>query len=283
MTAANVTAKRVSDNVVFQATGDTPFNFTGLGEGVEYDLTLPDGTVLRRTTLSAPRLARIGNATVINTGSNQSTFTSGSAFTANGSADFILAVVTFCNSSGGPDRAVVRLGATTMTTGVSHIPTVGTTDPALYIAYLKAADIPAGANSLEVTCFNTATPQVARSMHVELIEYSGVDQVDPLYFGSLVAHGLGASTDLPSTVDMQAAGDHHVSVFSRRATGTTSLPATGDASVLEASETGTSGSSDSAVLISTSSPSATGNSTHIGNFTGNSQTHSVSIGVRAAG
>ena len=33
MTVANITAKRVSDNVIFQATGDTPFNFTGLGSG----------------------------------------------------------------------------------------------------------------------------------------------------------------------------------------------------------------------------------------------------------
>jgi hypothetical protein len=65
MTVASVTAKRVSDSVIFQAKGNTPFTFSGLGAGVTYDAILPDGTMLCRMTLSAPSLTWIGSNAMI--------------------------------------------------------------------------------------------------------------------------------------------------------------------------------------------------------------------------
>ena len=283
MTAANVTAKRVSDNVVFQATGDTPFNFTGLGEGVEYDLTLPDGTVLRRTTLSAARLTRIRNTQLISVDTNLPVYTS-APFTANEGTDFILAVVTLANRNTAPTYCELELGGIAFTLAQDLIPPLGTQGNAMAIFYLSGDDIPAGANNVVASFFN-ASPAAARSVQVELIEFSGVDQTSPLYFGTATDNVYGATDDIVSDVTIAALGDHHVSVHTvRNTSGAAATPFTSDATILRNNETGIRVNESVATAITASEPVATGVSAHASRHgrAGLLTVLELAIGVRAA-
>jgi hypothetical protein len=113
-------------------------------------------------------------------------------------------------------------------------------------------------------------------MHFELIEYSGGDQLNPLSLDVLLQHGSGAFTGLASGVSNQSAEDDHIAVSPRR-----SLPANSGTSVIEAVETGVSGSSDSSVPISASSPEAMGNSTDTCKLIGTAQTNTIFNSLRA--
>lgn len=281
MTVANITAKRVSDNVIFQATGDTPFNFTGLGSGVDYDVTMPDGTVLRRTTLAGANLARLSSTQVINNGANQTSYISPQTFTADAGADLIVAVVTIYSAADGPTDLTVEIGGSTFTQSFLSI-TRGNGNRSIGVFYLDASDIPSGANNIEVTGLIGSTPAETRACQVELIQYSGANQSNPLYFNSIEVFSRDDVGSMASTLTMQSDADQHIAVFSQVPGGVTALPATTDRTLLRAAETGISVSNNVAVLISASSPAVAGASTHTGSMSSNVTASAVSFGVRAA-
>ena len=140
MTVANVTAKRVSDDMIFQATGDTPFDFTGLGSGVEYDVTMPDGTVLRRTTLAAADLNFIASTQAINNGNDQTIYTSPVPFTPDASTNLIIALVSCYSAASAANEVVIDLDGAVFVSAFSSI-IQGGGGRSLAVHYLTGADI----------------------------------------------------------------------------------------------------------------------------------------------
>jgi hypothetical protein len=230
---------------------------------------------------TAAALTRLASTTLISDDSNQEIYAA-APHTAAAGADLLVAIVTLCNASAGPDTVTAAFGSVPMLRQVSHLPPVDNLNPAVAVFYLPAAAIPAGAQVLEITCLNGTTPQRARAMHVELVAFSGARQTDPLYTGPLVDHGAGASTDLASPLALQAAGDHHLSVYTRRGSGSSALPMTSDATLLETGETGAAASSSVSTLVTASQPAAAGPSTHVSGLATAARTFSLSIGVRQA-
>lgn len=281
MTVANVTAKRLSDNVIFQATGDTPFSFTGLGSNVEFDLTMPDGSVLRRTTLAAPNLIRLSSTQVINNDDNQTSYTSPSTFTRNANANLIVAVVTLFVPSNGATSLDVRLGDTAFTQAFLSI-TRGGSGRSFGVYFLNASEIPSGVNTVTVGGLVGQTPADMRACQVEMIQFSGASQANPLYFGTASTFFSNVFDNMTTQLTMQSVNDQHIGLFIQTPGGATTLPATTNRTLLRAAQTGFAISTSMAVLISASVPNNVGASTHNGSMMGNGQVTSISFGVRAA-
>jgi hypothetical protein len=259
--------------------GDTPF--TGLGSGVEFDVTLPEGTVLRRTTLGAPNLTRIANTQVVNNDANKNIYTSAGSFTANPATDFILAIVPVFSHGTGATSLILELGDIAFTQLVNEIMRP---DRSFAVFYLKAADIPTGANTVELTSFIGATPTDVRAAQVEFIEFSWVDQSSPVYFCSTVEYNYSSATDMETAVVMQGTANAHVDIYLKKGDGVSVSPSSSNKTILCASETGISNASSVSSMVTYSEPGAVGTSTHLGtwavaNF---SFTKTLSVGVRAA-
>lgn len=281
MTVASVTAKRIADNVIFQATGDTPFTFTGLGSGIEYDLTMPDGTVMRRMTLSAASLDRLSSTQVINSDENQTSYISPGTFTANQNADLIVAVVTLYVANTGPTSLDVSIGDTSMTESFLSI-TRGSNGRSFGIYTLNASAIPSGANSVTVGGFIGQDAAEMRACQVELIQFSGANQSNPLYFGLVATFFGGQLGALSSNLTIQAATDQHIALFTQiHSSNSSALPMTASRAVLRASETGTSNANSVSSLITAYTPGVTGASSITATMSGAGLSSSMSFGVRS--
>jgi hypothetical protein len=274
--------KRVSDGetITIIADVDTGADFDGLlSPETAYTAQFPDGTTQAFSTLALPSgVSRLAVTQLINDESNQLSYSSAGTHTLQGATDFVAAIISIASEGGGPEYATITLGAASFTMGADYIGPGAVASGALM--YLKAADLPAGANTLTVNFFNAGdVPQQARACNIQLIEYSGVDQADPVYVN---AGGFSNSNVIGQSLTLQGADDHALSVFYRRANGVTSLPASTDVTTLATAESGVSNSNAHAVAIGSSSPGAAGLVTHTATFASSLRTDHFMAGIRAS-
>lgn len=275
-------AKRVSTGNAVTQIGDVDagVTFTGLVPDEDYIAQFPDGTETPFTAGSQVALNLLNNTTVINSSDGQISYVSPDTFTADPTADLLLAVVTVCNTTSGPNEFTLTLGAEVMVPGPSYIQPLSPARPLIFTALLAGGDIPSGANLLTVDCATSGVEQSARAMFVEFIEFKGADPNGPVYsgVGDYFASGLA---DMPQTLAMQGEADHHLGFYTQRPAGSSVLPSSANVDRLVSAETGFETSKDVALIITHSAPGIVGDDTHLASWAVQGQTSTFSIGVKA--
>lgn len=236
-----------------------PQNVTGLTNGTTYEFDLGAGVLVDVTPSGAGGLVRQAATQLLADPTDSLTYSASHTASTAAASRLLLVVFGFYPNVGAEVTGVsVSFGGQALTQINVTARTAGTPD--LWAGYLLDADIPSGAQTLTVTLAETGSDQNSLCGFINVIEYSGVDQVTPI-----PANGINAAfgTQITQSLTMANASSLMVAAGIRKNQNDTSsnVPwTTNNGSVLVSAEVGTPtfSFSDASCCVAEYAPGATG-------------------------